>query len=92
MLVKTRYYLRLVPRDDNNPRQFIELLCSKWIAQRAFVSLSYGIWRNGLYKSLDLCKRQFDGTVTVINSCNMDRFKILEEKDGQTCFLSEDCQ
>lgn len=82
MLEKTRYYLRLVPRDENNPRQFIELFCSKWIAQRAFVSVSYGMWRKGLYKSLDLCKRENDGSETVVNSCNMDAFKFLKSYDG----------
>lgn len=82
MLTKTRFYLRLVPRDENDPRQFIELFCSKWIAQRAFVSLAYGMWRNGMYKTLDLCTRGFDGKEKVLNSCNMDGFKFLKAHDG----------
>lgn len=82
MLTKTRYYLRLVPRDENNPKQFIELYCSKWIAQRAFVSLAYGMRRNGLYKTLDLCTRESDGKEKILNSCNMDAFKFLKGHDG----------
>ena len=82
MLVKTRYFLRLVPRDEENPKQIIELFCSKWIAQKAFVSLAYGMFRNGLYQVLELCKREYNGSVTVVNSCCMDGFKFLKAHDG----------
>ena len=83
MLVKTRYYLKFIPRDDENTNQYVEMYCSKWIAQRAFITLAYGIYRNGLYCKVALCERErATGRERVINSCDLDSFKFLKAHDG----------
>ena len=81
MLIKSKFQIRLeAPPNLTNVE--INLYCSRWVANKAFISLCYALFRGDIWEKVKLVK--IDKVAeTVMNSCDLKKsMKFLRGHDG----------